>query len=597
MSRLTRTMTVSLALGLAALLLPGGSRCRALAQTPAAGAGAKRKLVRADWYLLSHEGAKIGYENKSVYRLDGDGPARWHVQLHRFLKESPGDRLPSCIETTTMELDRNWTALSFQTSRSGLHVEAANVSGTLDGETLTVTARYDDEEITSTTPVTGSPTFAATMLDWAVAKELAVGKGWSRTVVDERSGVFVSSPRVVQVISRMQIENPPGPAFVLADVAGGVVTGHVVRPDGQRIRSEGQNHNRAAQRVPAVNPSQMDLTERIAWQNHIQIKAGHELASETFGYRLTLPGYPFLPAVVGDGQVVMADRITGSDGVHVLVQPVPRGKEVDAALLRQWQRLAGATSDVIESRRPVGGLPARIYRGKLTVGGRPGRFRVAAVVREHLGYLVGYITFAPDSARDGAVFDTLLRGITWTRIFGRERGHWEGGDYVSDSYGYRLRLLGPGWQVPEGREGVPTSIEAVRDDRSAVLVVLHEPVEEGSALEDLAADYETRIMQKVEGANGLTRRETTLDGQPAVVLTYQARAIDGEPTESRHVLAVAGGRLTTLTLVSKRSSLETNAAHFEAALASFRFGEPPAPAQPIDPGGADGMTFPDEEGP
>jgi hypothetical protein len=144
---------------------------------------------------------------------------------------------------------------------------------------------------------------------------------------------------------------------------------------------------------------------------------------------------------------------------------------------------------------------------------------------------------------------------------------------VSDSYGYRLRLLAPGWQLPQDRWGVATSIEAVRDDHSALLALSFEPADKDATLDRLAEAYEKRIKDRVPEAGPAERKAATLGGQPAVLLVYQAKAIDGEPTESRHVMALESGLVWTLTFVSKKGSLEENAKHFDEALKLFQFGK------------------------
>ena len=164
--------------------------------------------------------------------------------------------------------------------------------------------------------------------------------------------------------------------------------------------------------------------------------------------------------------------------------------------------------------------------------------------------------------------------------FGRERGHWVGELYVSESYGYRVRLLGPGWRLPQERSGVATNIEAVREDRSAVLTVALEATDPKQTLEQAADAYAQQIKSAVPEAGNVSRREAKLAGQPAVMLTYDAKAIDKEPTESRHLIAVEGGQRYVVTLVVKKKSLEAGLKHFARAVESFEFGKPAEGEQP-----------------
>jgi len=547
----------------------------------------KPQLLRSTWFLLSHEAKKFGYLNKALYRVAGRGPVTYRLEIHRFLKVMATDKRPMYLETTSLEMDKDWTAIGFRTASNGVGVDATVTEGKIADGKLTVTETSGPRASTSTVKVEGTETFAGAFLDWLGSQEMAAGRTFVRRTIDEQNGLLTKSPRMARVLRLSTIKTLTGPeeGFVVVEQEGGQVTGHLMRRNGLLVRSEGQNHNRVAQEVAASQGARLDLTGQVTWENRIQGKTGNALTSETFGYTVMLPSYPYLPTVAADGQFVAADNVTGRDGLHLVVKKVRAGNAATARrLYEDWIHLVGPAEEVVETRRPVAGHPACIFRGKTTVDGRAATFQLATVVREHLGYLIGYIHVGAKGAGDAAVFRRFLGRLEWTRIFGRERGHWDIQDYVSDSYGYRLRLLAPGWRLPEDREGVATSIEVVREDRSAMLVVIHEPVDGNATLEETAAAYERRVSTNVPGANSLKQQRATLDGRPAVLLSYDAKAIDDEPTESRHIIAIENGRLTILTFVSKKASLEANLKHFTAAVKSFRFGKPaedkPAPSEP-----------------
>ena len=546
----------------------------------------KDKLLNMTWFLLSHEGHRIGYMNKALYRVADSGPVAFRMEIHRFLKTTAADKKPTYLEQATLEMDKDWTAVAFRTTSSGIGIGlgASTIEGKVADATLAVIETRDGRQTTSTAKFAGDETFSGAFVNWLGSRKLVPGKTFMRRTIDEHNGLATRSPHMARVLRQSAIKTLAGEedGFVVVEQEGGQITGHLLRQSGLLVRSEGQNHNLVAQEVRASEGARLDLTDDVPWQNRIEDKTGNTLSSAAFGYALTLPPYPYLPTVAADGQLISADNVTGRDGLHLVVRGVQAG-DADAAkkLYEDWKRMVGPTEDVVESRRPLAGQPACFFKGKTVVGGRPATFQLATVVREHLGYLIGYIHVGTGPSGHAAVFRRFLDGVEWIRIFGRERGHWDGQDYVSDSYGYRLRLLADGWRVPEDREGVPTGIEAVREDRSAMLAVILEPVEDGATLEEAVDAYELRARNNVPGADGLARQKLALDGRPAVMLRYDANAIDGEPTESRHVIALDDGRLTILTFVGKRNALEANLKHFTATVQSFRFGKPveeaPAP--------------------
>lgn len=542
------------------------------------------KGPRVTWYLLSHEAEKIGYEVRALYEVTGQGNVAHRLVTHRFLKDAPEAGRAGFLQKSTMDMDADWTALAFTTSLKPPRGERTVVEGRVADGKLTVTATCGPERLSSTAPVEGRPTFSGAFVEWLAGQEPAEGKTFIRRTIDEKHGVVGTVPSAARILQKARLEVAPGKTedgFVVVEQNGAQATAHLLHAGGLLFRSEGQNHNLAAQEVSPLVGAKLEVTEAVTrWENHIPGKMDSVLSSESFGYTLKLPAYPYLATSMEDGQFLATESITAGDGYLIIVRPVPNvEEEAVARLYADWGRSMGPLSDVVEGQTTVDKLPARLYTGRGAIGGRPCSFRLATVVRGHVGYLLAHLRVFPPSASDAEAFRTFLDGVSWSKIFGRERGHWEGPQYVSDSYGYRLQLLGPLWRLPEQREGVATSVEAVREDRSAMMAVMLEEPGATTTLDQAATAYEARIKAGVPGAADLKREATRLDGQAAVLLTYQAKAIDGEPTESRHVMALRGERLYILTFVGKLSTLEPSVKHFEQAVASFRFAAPPEAPQ------------------
>ena len=150
---------------------------------------------------------------------------------------------------------------------------------------------------------------------------------------------------------------------------------------------------------------------------------------------------------------------------------------------------------------------------------------------------------------------------------------WDGTEYVSYSHGYRVRLMAPGWQLPERRSGVPTNIEVASKDRSALISLKIARASQGIKIQVPAANYRKMIEAKMPGVANLSEKPTTLGGQPAIELAYDAKAIEGQPTRTRHVLTVKDKYLYILTFVGKTATLGATEGRFAEVIESFKFGE------------------------
>lgn len=544
--------------------------------TPAPQAEPAKCLWRG-WYLLSLEGRKIGYENQILSRLSGPGPAVYRLEVYRFLKAAAADKRPTTLEKCILEMDGDFTALSFDTTRTDVAGPAVRVQGSVADGKLTVTATVGATASTWTTPAAGKPTFDAAILFALAAQPLVEGRTFSRLTIDERYGLMGATAAMARVMQKVSVSTPAGPqdGFALVEQRGNTITAHLVDAQGRRVRSEGQNHNLAAQTMTDRERQDLNLDGQTPWQNRISEAIGQALSSQAFGYTLSMPAYPYVTSASSGGQIVTADGLTGDEAMHLVVMSLSEssGESLarSRALFATWCRMVGPAAETVEGQTTVDGLPALTVRGKTTLGGRAAEFETTIVVREHLGYVIGRLLIQPSAPGNDTAYRRLIESIRWTKIFGRERGHWDKNVYVSDSHGYRLELLGSGWRLPEERSGVATSVEAVRQDRSGLVAVVIEPAADQAVLETLADQYEKNVKAKVADATDLQRKDTRLGGRAAVLLTYSAKAIDGEPTVSQHVLTLDAGRLVVLTLVTRKSQLEANLAHFAQAMESFQF--------------------------
>jgi hypothetical protein len=570
---------------LSAMLVCIALPCRAQDAPPKAPiAAAKPKTLRTAWYLLSYESRRVGYRNVVLSRLTGDGPATHRLTVHDFLRSSPTDKQPTQMDKTVCEMDAEWTALSFESSRSVMGIDRMTVKGRVIGNKLSVECTAGGERLQWTTDIAGRPTFDQAYLQWVAARELDVGKIFERHTIDALHGLVATTPRVARIAQpttlRTRLGNKPG--FVLIEQSGAQVTGHLLHADGRLFRSEGQNHNWAVQTVSPAERKGLKLDGSVKWHEHIDGRTGPAYGSATFGYTVALPAFPYVMTARGEGRFVGADNAGGSDGVFLLAVSAPPGNDAETrarTLYGRWAKSVGAAEQVTDEPIELQKLPGLLFKGQTRSGGRPSEFSLAVIARGHVGYLIGRVRLLPGASKDDHALHDVLKSLRWTRIFGRERGQWQGDHYVSQSYGYRLKLLAPGWRVPEDRSGVATSIEAVRTDRSAVLTVTFEATADDTSLSDRVKAYRKKIETNVPGAMDLQQEDARLGGQAAVLLRYKARAIDNKPTVSHHVLAIEKGRRVIVTIVTRQDEATENLKHFKAVVASFRF-TPVSPATP-----------------
>jgi len=498
------------------------------------------------------------------------------LEVSRFLKTNLSDKRATITEKSLLQMDGDFTALSFDTTRTDL-VGTVHLQGAVTDGQLKVTATVGDTKRTWTAPAKDKPTFDAALLFALTAEPPAEGRTISRLTIDERYGLVGTAPVAARIMQRVSFRTPADQqdGFAVVEQRGNSVTAHLVDAKGRLVRSEGQNHNLLVQMMTERERQDLSLEGNVPWQNRLGHVVGRTLTCRAGGYSMDLPSYPYVVSVGADGQVVMADSLTGDEAMHLVVVPLAEASGDDAkrrqALFATWCRMVGTVTDTAESQTTVGGVPALAVRGKITVGGRAADFETTLVVREHLGYILGRLQLQPAPGPGDGAYRRLVDSIRWSKIFGRERGHWDQTAYVSEAYNYRVELLAPGWRLPEERSGVATSVEAIREDRSALVAVLVSPAADNATLLAAADQYEKDIRINMARVTDLNRVAAKLGGREAVLITYSARAIDDEPTESQHVLTVNAGRLVVLTLVAKKTQLEAGRAHFARAVASFQF--------------------------
>ncbi|MBN2584583.1 MAG: hypothetical protein JXL80_16085 [Planctomycetes bacterium] len=532
-------------------------------------------LKQTAWYLMGYENDKVGYLNRALYALDDDpSGAAYRIETRRFMRSSLAEDRPDYFEESFMWLDASFGALRFRTTRRTGAEPQLKIEGTVADGRLSVEAVCGDQKRSWTAGVEGNPTFAGALLLWVGSHEMSDNATWARSFVNERNGTPQNKEtrfRVVQKAS-LNFDNRKETAWLVSEENGLVRTLHIFRAGGRLYRSQGQNHNQTSEEIPGTEAAGLKLDGTLEWQNAVPLKVGDGLSSEAFGYKLTLPSYPYAPIVFSDGGILLAGNTLGDDRLIVLANPIRSGDEQAAERIYRWAALFGISGEPTRGQMTIDGLPARTYSVKTTLLGLDVDCRFVTVARDDVGYLLGHIAPWPAKADDRDVFGRLLSSVRWTRVFGREHGTWDGRRYESLSHGYRVELPSDGWRLPQQRRGVPTDIEAAREDGAAVMTLTVQQAQPGITAEAVAANYRKNIEQNMSGATDVSQKACTLNNRPAVEISYDAKAIDDEPTRTRHVIAVSDNHWYLLTLVSKKSVLESAGARFDRMLESFEFG-------------------------
>lgn len=532
-------------------------------------------LKQAAWYLMGYEKHKIGYLNRALYALDGDdSDAAYRLEVRRFMRSSLAVAQADSFEESVMWLDASFGALRFRTTRRLAGEPELKLEGTVADGRLNVEAACGDETRRWTVDAPAGATFAGALPIWLAAQGVAEGGTWARSFVNERNGSPSGNPVRYRAIQKagLTLDGKRQDAWLVVEENGLARTLHVLRADGRLYQSIGQNHNQTLEEIDGNKAAGLKLDGDIKWQNAVPLKVGDGLSSEAYGYRLTLPDYPYVPLVLNDGGLVLIVNLLGDDTLAVVAAPIRAGDPQAADRLYQVTMLFGIRGEPTRSERTVDGLTAQLRSATSPVLGREMNSRFAVVIRDDLGYLFGHMAVWPGKADSRDVLSRLLSNVRWTRPFGREQGVWNGRRYESHTYGYRVELPSDGWRLPQQRKGVPTNLETVCEDGGAVITLMVQPAQTGIAPETVAAGYRKTIEQAMGPAVEVTQKTCTLDGKPAVELVYDARAIDDEPTRTRHVIAVNGNHWYLLTLVSKKTVMEAAEAAFDAALKTFTFG-------------------------
>jgi len=533
------------------------------------------KLLQTTWYLVTYEANKVGYINRAFYQVDGPGKAVYRAEVRRFLKSSLTAKKADVFEDSVMLLDKDFAGVSFRTSRRGLNVDPVTLKGTVANGELKINATSGSARRTWTNRIQGRPTFGGALVFWLGSQEISEGSQFAKTVISERSGTFQGKPVALRVVqkAKMILDNKQQEAWLVSELNGVRSTLYFLRSDGRMHSSQGQNHNLTVKEVPATKAAGLDLSGEVKWNNNVMLKVGTGIGSEAFGYRVHLPSYPYMPIVLGDCSYVIASNSVGDDALIILASHVRAGDPQAVERLYSITRLLGITGEPTKRETRIDGLPATIYEVKTKLNGRETTGKFAVVVRDELGYLIGHVAAWPSGAARHDVFESFLNTIAWSTAYGREKGMWDGTEYVSYSHGYRVRLMGPGWQLPERRSGVPTNIEVASKDGSALISLKIERTQQDIKTQMLAANYRKIIEAEMPEVVNLSEKETTLGGQAAIELAYDAKAIQGQPTRTRHVLAVKGKYFYILTFVGKTSTLGATEGRFAEVIESFKFGE------------------------
>lgn len=540
---------------------------------------AKPKFVRLDWSLIVFEDRKVGYVNKELNELHVDGkPVGHRLIINRFMKLTMAEDTPTYHQKSVLDMDSRWRAVSF-TTETHRGAELTTVTGRIaNGELATTITAGDagDGSRTQKTKLQSPPVFSGAFLYAMAAEGLKIGATFSAATIDEQWGSYNAVQRQARVIRKTPVSSADGKGaaevFVIAERIGFFETVHWVHDNGRIYRSEGGVHHLSVRESGMHAARELKQDDKVEYQHRIPIQMGRTLDSDVCGYQLTVPDYPYLPLVFRDGTLVIINNQFGLDHIMLTVMRAPAGGADEQRLVfRNFAGQLGLPTKAEESPITVDGAAGLRFTGSYNQNNREGWFETIVVSRGEFYYVFNQIGVWPAKRKPvGEILSDMIRSIKWTQIFGRERGQWDGPVYVSQSNKYRLKMAAEGWQIPQQRSGVPTSVEVVRDDRSALIAVEALELDHGTTLQQAAAAYVARLQQNMPKAENLKQQSHKVGGADGLAVSYEAAAIDDEPTLSRHLLTIHEGHLLVLTLVTKKSAVDENVTHFEAVAESLR---------------------------
>ncbi len=320
------------------------------------------KLLQTTWYLMTYEADKVGYVNRALYQVEGPGKAVYRAEVRRFLKSSLIAKKADVFEDAVMLLEKDFTAVSFRSSRRGLNVDPVTIEGTVAEGELKVSATSGSVTHTWTNKLQGRPTFAGALVFWLGHQEITEGARFARTVISERSGTFKGKQpvalRVVQK-AKMLLDNKRQEVWLVSERSGLYSTIHFLRADGRLHRSQGQNHNLTYKETPATDAARLDLSGQAKWKNNVLLKVGNGISSEAFGYKVIVPPYPYIPVVVGDGRYLTATNFLGGDQLFVFVTYLRAGDpDAHERLYKSWTQKLPLDGEPVKLETVVDKVPA-----------------------------------------------------------------------------------------------------------------------------------------------------------------------------------------------------------------------------------------------
>jgi len=382
------------------------------------------KLLSAGWYLISCQDQKVGYLNQALYKIDGPAPAAYRLETRHFYKAALAETRPGVLSESIMFMDKDFNALRFTTTRRRAG-SLETISGEIVADKLSVTMSAGNESRAFTVPVADHPTFAGAFLVWVGKQNLEAGQPLKRSVIDENSGAF-QPQRYARATAAQEMKLDKGggllsQTYLVEEQAGLMAAEDVFLPNGLLIRSDGRNYNLSLAETSAAEGATLKLDGAETWENQIPGLEGKAFTSGTYGYKVTLPPYPYLPVSAADGRVFLLSDLTGGPTFFLLAFSLSSATPGAAEkAYGTWTATFDSVHDVVTSTTSIGQLPAAVWQGRGRSGGRDFNFKAAVVLRGDLAYLIASRDSWPLHPAAAKNFDDLLAGLSWTAVVPRE---------------------------------------------------------------------------------------------------------------------------------------------------------------------------------
>ncbi|MFO8013989.1 MAG: hypothetical protein R6X20_11880 [Phycisphaerae bacterium] len=529
--------------------------------------GVTARFVRSEWHSLFLDGEKVGYTTTSLYRLS-DGGHR--LKCNTFLRRRRGDPRLGFFRKTTADVDARFRPLAV-TCEVGSGTRHWRTAGRRDGGVLRLRRTIDGETGTAAVPVEDGMTFRC----WAVPATVMSGTKTGATrrwlAVDASLGALLPDPIHVRALGPHTLPAASDEAGELhgriyLSACGVERVAHLVGDDGRVLRRLWQSSPMVAEAAALSEARRLDLDEEPPPALALPGLSHRGYRNERMGLSLYVPPAPYALHVVEEAGAIRITDLT--DEAQVDLRPVlgppppaaaPASGDGEAPprlaahpVQKEWAaRFEDVTVAPSRAAVPGGAEGAEVLgiRGTARLGCTTFHYRNLLYWGAGLTWFVTIRTADRPVQGKPMLSENVVRSLRIQPPRGRLPLQTIGTTVRSPLYGFQVRLPSRQWTVPEHTGGLPTALEAARQDQAAVAVVRMMGRDRDRTLETFVRRQAGEAARRL-GVAKPEPQPAMLGGLPGYELVYEGDGLlSGRRAECTAVYVRRQGRVMALVLM------------------------------------------------